>query len=291
MLTELNKLAVTGAFKDVLVTVVNTKEDEAALRVGDELCALAGGRLTALLAPPMPDMFSSADGYSSSAMWASVLAQLREDALREEGALTARLAKASSPVELRSTKAEYFLSRQSALMSARHADLAIFTRPNEKMDRHFRGELIEAALFQSGRPVLIVPPNYKKPIAFKHVVVGWNSSREAARAVGDAAAILAAADAVTVVTVDASPSTVGPGEAPGADIAAHLARRGVKVELRNVDGMGRSHGDCLLDVAHGVGADLIVLGGYGHARLSEMVFGGVTKAFLRDADVPLFMSH
>jgi nucleotide-binding universal stress UspA family protein len=283
--------AAAGAFRDVLVAVLNTRDDEPALRVADEICTQSGGRAVTLLASPLPSSFYAGDAYGGVEVWTSILAELRKEAKVEAEKLRARIGKASAPMEFRTTELEYFLSREAVLMSARHADITIFTRLDVDDDRHFRRDLIETVMFQSGRPVLIAPPDWKRKIDFKNVVVAWNASRESARAVGDAAPILEAADSVTIVTVDQTPSTLGPGEAPGADIAAHLAHRGVKVEVRNVDGMGRSEADCLLDVARAVDADLIVLGAYGHSRMREFVFGGVTKSLLETSDRPLFMSH
>jgi nucleotide-binding universal stress UspA family protein len=122
-------------------------------------------------------------------------------------------------------------------------------------------------------------------------LVGWNASREAARAIHDALPFLVAARQVVVATVDAAPRPGGHGEAPGFDLAAHLARHGVYVELRNVDGLGRTDGRALLDEAEAIAADMIVIGAYGRSRAEEMLFGGVTRELLRDASVPVFLSH
>ncbi len=122
-------------------------------------------------------------------------------------------------------------------------------------------------------------------------MIAWNASREAARAVGDAASIIEGAKAVTIVTVDAKPGDLGIDEAPGRELAAHLTRRGATVEIRNELSRGRSDSDVLLDTASGLDADIIVLGGYGHSRARELVLGGVTRELLRSADRPLFLSH
>jgi nucleotide-binding universal stress UspA family protein len=103
--------------------------------------------------------------------------------------------------------------------------------------------------------------------------------------------LLEIADKVTIVTIDAKPSTFGHGDAPGADVAAHLARCGVAVEVANVDGLGRSEAQSLVAEARAREADLVVLGGYGHARLQQMMFGGVTSEVVSSAPMPLFMSH
>jgi nucleotide-binding universal stress UspA family protein len=125
----------------------------------------------------------------------------------------------------------------------------------------------------------------------ENIVVAWNGRREAARALSDADSLIDLAKRVTVVTVDAKPGYETFGSTPGADIAAHLARRGVNVELRNVDGMGRGDAGAILDECAAVGADLLVMGGYGSSRLQEMVFGGVTRELSKSAPLPILMSH
>ena len=99
------------------------------------------------------------------------------------------------------------------------------------------------------------------------------------------------AETVIVVTVDAKPRLFGHGEHPGANIAAHLSRRGKHVEVRNVDGAGKPVSAALIEQARAINADLIVMGGYASSRLREMVFGGATRDLLRKSEAPLLMSH
>src|SRR6185436_7271120 len=122
-----------------------------------------------------------------------------------------------------------------------------------------------ALIFASGRPVLLLPPT--PPAAGCHrVLVGWNAGREAARAVGDALPLLEKADAVELLVVDQGRNSTGHGEEPGADIARHLARHGVQVEVRRIQSAGGEVGRLLLARAASFGADLLVMGAYGHSR-------------------------
>jgi len=123
------------------------------------------------------------------------------------------------------------------------------------------------------------------------VVVAWDASREATRALSEAQALLEMAEQVTVVTVDAKPKMFGHGDQPGANIAAHLARRGLPAEVRNVDSMGRPASLAILEEATALNADLVVMGGYAHSRLRELVFGGATRELLRTTKIPLLMAH
>ncbi len=117
------------------------------------------------------------------------------------------------------------------------------------------------------------------------------ASREAARALAAAGDLLERADRVTVATVDAKPSEDGYGPHPGVDISTHLARHGVQPELINLDSTGRSETKAILDQALAVNADLIVMGGYGRSRMSEFIFGGVTREMLKTSNVPILMAH
>jgi nucleotide-binding universal stress UspA family protein len=280
-----------SSFQDVIAVVVDTARDEVVIRALGEICTASGGHASAILTPPLPEFYYAGDGMPGASVWSLVIAQLREDARREVETLQARLKKASCSVELRTAPLDYCMAPETVVMSARHADMTIMPQATADPKFNYMRELLERVLFESGRPVLVAPTSYDKPFRFKKVVIAWKPTREATRAVGDAADVFASAELVTVVTVDAKPSSTGSGEAPGQDIATHLARRGVKVDVRNVDGMGRRDADSILDVAHAIDADLIVLGAFGHSRLRETVFGGVTKHLLQSSDVPLLMSH
>lgn len=188
-------------------------------------------------------------------------------------------------------KAEWRLSMEDALsalcLSARYADLVIAGQPepNEPLGKAFAGEL----LLSAGRPVLFVPYAGRFPDAGKRVLVAWNASREAARAVSDALPLLIRADSVEVAAFD--PAAGDHGERPGADIALYLARHGVKATAARQSAPGVELGAQILSRAADSGADLIVMGGYGHSRLRELVLGGATRSVLEAMTVPVLMAH
>jgi len=123
------------------------------------------------------------------------------------------------------------------------------------------------------------------------VLVGWDASREAARAVRDAMPLLARAEAVTVLTIDAEQSPFGHGEIPGADIALYLARHGVKAEVARTVSAGIGIGNTLLSRAADYEANLLVMGAYGHSRVRELLLGGTTRTVLTSMILPVLMSH
>jgi nucleotide-binding universal stress UspA family protein len=149
--------------------------------------------------------------------------------------------------------------------------------------------IVEGALFASGRPVLVVPYIQKAPFTVERVMVAWDGSRSAARAVADAMPLLVKAKAVDVVIVadDRGKSD----ELPGADIAQHLARHGVTVNVKRIVAGGTDVASTLLSHAADTSADLIVMGAYGHSRLREFILGGVTRGILSAMTVPALMSH
>jgi nucleotide-binding universal stress UspA family protein len=174
-------------------------------------------------------------------------------------------------------------------MRARHVDVSIVSRPGGA-NADSAHAIFEGAMFESGRPVIVVPPGWKSQGIGGNVLIAWKPTREAARALADAEDFIAGAGKVSIVTVDAEPAK-GYGAQPGADIAAHLAVRGVRPELFNLDSAGRTETKAILDQAIAVGADLIVMGGYGRSRVSEFIFGGVTREIVTSATLPVLMSH
>jgi nucleotide-binding universal stress UspA family protein len=175
-------------------------------------------------------------------------------------------------------------------LHARYADLVILgQRDPEGPD--VTGAILEAALFGAGRPVLVVPYVGGFVRAGRRVLVAWNASKEAARAVADAMPILAAAENATVLAVNPRRGIGGHGEEPAADIALHLARHGVTAVAEQVVAPAVGDDEALLNAAAEHGADLLVMGAYGHSRLREMVMGGVTRTILRSMTLPVLLSH
>ena len=149
--------------------------------------------------------------------------------------------------------------------------------------------IAEAALFDSGRPVIIVPYIQKAPLKLDRVMVCWDGGKTAARAVADAMPLLKRAGRVEVVIV--ADERGKEDEIAGADMGQHLARHNLNVEVKRITMGDIDVADVLLSHAADVAADVIVMGGYGHSRLREFVLGGVTRSILQSMTAPVFMSH
>ena len=172
---------------------------------------------------------------------------------------------------------------------AHYADLAVVARPAPAGLTASPPGLIESLVVTSGRPIIVFPPRGTVS-RVRRILVGWNARREAVRAVADARPLLARAEAIEVLVIDHQ-RHAGHGQEPGADIARHLANQGAQVEVRRLSSGGEDVGHLLLSQAAAFGADLVVMGAYGHSHLSEWVFGGVTQTVLREAAVPVLMSR
>lgn len=147
----------------------------------------------------------------------------------------------------------------------------------------------EGVLFESGRPVIFVPYIQKGGIKLNRIMVCWDGSRAAARAVADAMPFLQKAKQVEIVIVSDKASKKD--ELPGADLAQHLARHGLKVDVKRITSPDIGVPSTILSYAADSSADLIVMGGYGHSRLREFILGGATRGLLEAMTVPVLMSH
>jgi nucleotide-binding universal stress UspA family protein len=175
---------------------------------------------------------------------------------------------------------------------SRHADLAVIGQGSREHAGHGTArDLAEHVVLASGRPVLVVPRVGTYPSVGHRVLVAWDAGREAARAVADTLPLLKGAE--HVVTLSANPDTGDKqhGELPGADIARHLARHGVRVDAQRVSSRDVPIADLLLNRILDERIDLLVMGAYGHARVREIWLGGVTRRLMESMTVPVFVSH
>jgi nucleotide-binding universal stress UspA family protein len=171
---------------------------------------------------------------------------------------------------------------------ARRFDLAVVGQAQREQGAS-EELLIEGALFGSGRPVIVVPVAQKDPVKLDRVMLCWDGSRPAARAIADAIPFMARAKATEIVVVTGERDKSG--EITGANMKRHLARHGIEVEIKRIAAGGADAQSTIVKHAAESGADFIVMGGYGHSRLREFILGGVTRSILRSMPVPVLMSH
>jgi nucleotide-binding universal stress UspA family protein len=279
------------ALKDILVNLDATAASAARL---DLACALArkhDAHLTGLFVVDI-SVAAMAGAEGGGAALAELIEIMRRDGLAAakvaEDAFRERTRKEGVAAEWRMVEG---VAPQQVALHGRYSDLIVVGQDSPEDGAPAAGPLLEAALFTSGRPVLVVPFAGRFETVGQRVLIGGNAKREAARAVHDALPLMAGAEAVSVLVVNPQPGGDLHGEEPGADIAQHLARHGVKVTVERIVAPDLGPDDALLNRAAESGADLIVIGGYGHSRLRELVLGGVTRGLLRHMTVPVLMSH
>ena len=170
----------------------------------------------------------------------------------------------------------------------RTTDLVVMGQTNPDNPEPMRELLIETVLFESGVPVLLVPYIGVKTVEPENVLVGWDGSVTATRAIHAALPILARAKKITVLVIEKKARA---GVQPGADLATYLARHGLNVTLDVITNPQTGIGDTVLNYVADNGNDMIVMGGYGHSRMREFLFGGATREILEAMTVPVLMAH
>jgi nucleotide-binding universal stress UspA family protein len=176
----------------------------------------------------------------------------------------------------------------AAATIARRFDLAVVRQESENDDGR-QEACVEAILFGSGRPAIVVPYVHKDEFTVDRVLVCWDGGQHAARAVADSLPLLRQAKQIDVITVAAADKEGN--NVPGADIGTHLARHGLKVAVQEIVAPDIGVADAVLSHAADMSADFIVMGGYGHSRLREFVLGGMTRTILATMTVPVLLAH
>lgn len=200
-----------------------------------------------------------------------------------------RMSKADVSYEAHVSDTIWMTTSEIAAVHARYCDITVFGRV-PGLDPRLESGYFSDLLLQSGRPLLMVPAKSAARAA-DTAVIGWKPTREATRALHDAQPLLRRMKNVQVVVVAPKVGEQQHGQLPGADIAAHLTRHGFRVEVVEAPRLEDTTGSTLLRHAREQGAALLVVGGYGHRRMRELVFGGVTRTLFDEADMPVLFSH
>jgi Universal stress protein UspA and related nucleotide-binding proteins len=176
-------------------------------------------------------------------------------------------------------------------MQARYSDLVVIGQTNLNDEAPIvQPDFPEFVVIHTGRPVLLIPHGYEKETVGSKVLVAWNASKEARRAVTDAIPLLRRAEVVDVVMFNVETEPDMRDESSVTDLAVYLARHGVNVHILKRQ-QARNIGQSLLEIAAERGTDLLVLGGYGHTRFRQFLLGGVTRTILSESPLPVLMSH
>ena len=238
--------------------------------------------------PPVPTYGTSAMG---AGMIASGLNTFREEAARIEAAFAKATREQPFTAEWRLVTAQGKGVAETIMDHGRSADLIMASQRDPSWDFHTLLDEPERLAVESGRPVLLIPYAGHFSSFGKRVTIAWNGRREAARAAFDALPLLKMASTVRILWINPQDEVQDVGDIPTAEIAAALARHGVKCETATTAAADIDVGDVLLSSLADDGCDLLVMGAYGRSRLREFVFGGATRHILRSMTVPVLMSH
>jgi nucleotide-binding universal stress UspA family protein len=253
------------------------------------LCASFGAHLTGLMFGLVPFYPMSPVTASVPEAWIHAQRQASEEAEQSEARLKAIYAKLSAQNELRRVDA---FEQEVGRICAGHARCADVTVLGWSADggSDIERAFFESCLFESGRPVLVVPVGYAFRAVPQRALVAWNGSREATRAVREALPLLRHARLTRFVTVDADDS-LGDATDPGANMARHMGRHEIAIEIKHALSRGRDVASVLAEEADQFGASILVLGGYGHIRGGEWIYGGTTRLCLTQARVPMLFAN
>jgi nucleotide-binding universal stress UspA family protein len=232
-------------------------------------------------------------GYIAPALRPDILAKIRSHSETAAQAAIDRFDTASLQSEvsrehrtIQATQAEAPLVLAAL---ARRFDLSVFMQSEPNVVDN--DAMIETSLFQSGRPLMVVPYIQKEGLRLDRLVCCWDGSRAATRAINDALPLLVKAAAVDLLIVLNEKTRGAENEIRGDEISRHLARHDVRVQIEKNTAEDIDVGNAILSYVADRSASLIVMGGYGHSRLRELILGGVTRDMLNSMTVPVFMSH
>lgn len=275
------------AYKTILVHIDNGKRCTARLDIALRLAKRFDAHLVglhALTVAPIPAYAVAEGGHTVIELAKQRAIEVAKEA---EKAFRSTVQKAGLP------NAEWRASPNDAVgavtLHARYADLVVIGQPEESAESGVMPAFAHQIVLTSGRPILAIPYAGKFDTLGERILLAWNGGREATRAATDAMPFLQTAREVTVMAVN--PEGVAHGEEPGADIGLYLARHGVRVQVAAVKGSRIDAGNQILSRAADLSCDMLVMGAYGHSRLSELVLGGVTRTIFESMTVPVLMSH
>jgi len=276
------------SIKDIVVHVTGADDADGRMATAAALAKAHEAHVTGLYTlyiPPLPTYVESQIGNDLVKHQRAMYTDIAREA---EAAFVAHMEAEGVSAEWRCVEGE---RGHSVTVAARYCDLLLMGR-RDTTSGESSLHLVESAVLESGKPVLVMPETAPGRSVGQHVLAAWNGTRESARAIDAALPLLVCAERVDVIAVDPREGEADAhGDIPAADLCRHLARHGVHAEAQSVSSGGHGAGEMLLARAGADGADLLVMGAYGHARWREMVLGGATAHVLHHARIPVLMAH
>lgn len=277
--------------REIFVPLLRFDSDAAAIDAALSLAKAHDAHISALVTLEHPMPLVTEFGYVPVEASQRELDEASAAAEAQAARARTQLAREAVSSEVRLTEVMMLWSEETAALHARHADISVLGGPDPKQGSPRFALTFNSLLLSSGRPVLVVPTGASLPSPLRRVVLAWKPAPEATRALHDALPLLAGTSGIDVLMIDPQVAEGHHGEQPGADIARHLSRHGLAVNVVSMPKEGRSIGANLLHHVQDVDADLLVMGGYGHAHWREMILGGATRTVLDGMRKAVLFSH
>ncbi|NID14607.1 universal stress protein [Luteibacter yeojuensis] len=279
-------------WREIAVALTQTRSDAVALEFAGAVARQFDARLEVLHLLMMPAPMIDPWAMIPDPSFPQIYEDLR-DAARASAATTRKsIAAMGVPGDVRVLEALCVEPSSLAASAARYCDLVVLARPEEgQAEVAVAHSYFATLLHESGRPVLVVPPNNLLPYPPNRALVAWSDTAESARALQAALPLLEKCERVDVLLVDPVANLLEARDDRGTGVLRHLRRHGVAAHLDTCKSRGRSVGEAIMEHARHVSAGLIVAGGYGHGKVREWVIGGTTRDLFFQAQVPVLFAH
>lgn len=284
--------AASSPWREIAVALVQTRSDALAIEYAAAVAREFDARLQVLQLMVMPAPMIDAWAMIPDPSFPQIYDDLREAARAAADATRKTLAALDVPGDVRTLEALCVEPASLAAGAARSSDLVVLARPEEgQAELAVAHAYFSTLLHESGRPIMVVPPNDLQPYPPRRALVAWSDTPEAARALQESLPLLEKCERVEVLLVDPVASALEAREDRGSGALGYLRRHGVAAHLDTCKSRGRSIGESILAHAQHISAELIVAGGYGHGKVREWVIGGTTRDLFFQARVPVLFAH
>jgi nucleotide-binding universal stress UspA family protein len=277
--------------KTLIVCLNETERAEALISVTADVAARCEAHVIGLYVIPAMQVYPAVGMYMTAEVFEGHRKYFQERADGVEARFNEVMRKQGLSSEWRRVESTSPLVADTVIEHGIEADLVIVSQTNKESEDGVELDFAERVVMECGRPVLLIPLYGNFASVGTSILVGWNATREAARAIFDAVPLMRHAKKVHICWVDPKKDAQLAGQLPGAEIATSLSRHGINASVEPLPTSGLMAGEALISHASDVGADLLVIGAYGHSRMREFVFGGATRYVLQSMTVPVLMSH
>lgn len=279
------------SFKTMLVHIADDDAGAARMEAAATLAERFDARLIGFAAAAQPAPIIAEGSSFAAGIWAEQAAQHEKAAQTAAARFSEMMDRRGLSQEARVIGGFEDTAGAALAVSARYSDLTIIGGRDAVATRALADSMIDGALFDTGRPALALPAAGAGAGIGRRPLIAWDGGPQAARAARDALPFLTSAEEVRVAVAKTYFGMGRHGEEPGADIARWLAGHGARVSVEVLDPGRRRVAEALSQAAKDGGCDMIVMGAFGHSRIREAIFGGVTSEMLEEPPLPLFLAH